>query len=129
MCSTRWNVALRCIVLDRWPPIERQEPGTLAEAASARHAAKDPFDRRTGAPHWQELERILDRDVIEPQLEQAGESTDPLERNLRVTLAELSREYHTAAWQPADGRVALRDRVAAAKQILALTKEVRSCQR
>ncbi len=63
------------------------------------------------------------------QLEQADEATDALERNLRVTLAELSRAFHAGSWQPADGRVALRDQVAAAKQILALTKAVRSCRR
>jgi hypothetical protein len=118
-----------CVMLDRWPLIEPQEPRTFVEAISALHAPQDRLDRRTAAPDWQQLERLTDRDVIEPMLKPVDEMADPLERNLRVTLAELSRAFHAGSWQPADGRVALRDRVAATKQILALTKEVRSCQR
>jgi hypothetical protein len=115
-----------CVMLDRWPLIEPQEPRTLVEAVSALHAPQDRLDRRTAPQDRQLLERLLHRDLIESILKPDDETTGPLERNLRVTLAELSRVFHLGAWQPAVGSVALRERLAAAKQILAITKELRS---
>ena len=115
-----------CVMLDRWPLIEPQEPRTFVEAISALHAPQDRLDRRTAAPDWQQFERLTDRDVIGPMLQQAGEVPDARERNLGVVLAELSRAYHLGAWQPAGGSAALRERVAAAREIRVLTKELRS---
>jgi hypothetical protein len=115
-----------CVMLDRWPLMESREPRTFLEAISAMLPPKDQFDRGTASPDSQLIERLLHRDVIEPVLKPEDEMTGPLERNLRVTLAELSRVFHLGAWQPADGSVALRERLAAAKQILAITKELRS---
>jgi hypothetical protein len=115
-----------CVMLDRWPLIESQEPRTLVEVISALHAPQDRLDRRIGAPDRQQLERMVDREVIAPMLKTVDEMTCPLERNLRVALAELSRAFHLGTWQPADGSVAHRERLAYAKQILAITKELRS---
>ncbi len=115
-----------CVMLDRWPLIEPQEPRTFLEAISATHPPKDQFDRGTASPDRHLIERLLHRDVIEPMLKPEDEMTGPLERNLRVALAELSRVFHLSPWQSADGSVALRERLAYAKQILAITKELRS---
>ncbi len=112
-----------CVMLDRWPLIEPQEPRTLVEAVSAMLAPQDQFDRRTAPP---DIERILDRDLFGPMLHGMEEITDAFERNLRATLVGVSRVFLRGTWQPANGSMTLRECVAAARQIRALTKDLRS---
>jgi hypothetical protein len=114
-----------CVMLDRWPLIESHEPSTLAETVSTMGAARDPFDQRAGVPDRPQLDQMLVQKVIAPLMQRADKTTNELDRNLIVTLVGLSQEYHLGAWRK-DGSVALRDRVAAARQIQALTKDLRS---
>jgi hypothetical protein len=52
---------------------------------------------------WDRIERLLQKELIEPLLKQAEETTDPLEKSLGVQLAGLTGTLHTQLLRLATG--------------------------
>jgi hypothetical protein len=97
-----------CQTLERSALGPRPEPETLVEAVRElnvypRTASFDALTSRS----WDLAERLLQREVIEPLLKQAEETTDPLERSLCVQLAGLSGTLHTLMLRLATGAASL----------------------
>jgi hypothetical protein len=82
----------------------RPEPETLVEAVRELNAyPRTPsFDALT-LRSWDRIERLLQKELIEPLLKQAEETADPLEKSLVVQLAGLTATLHTQLLRLATG--------------------------
>jgi hypothetical protein len=57
----------------------------------------DPLDAQRKKLAWDHVERLQDSELIAPLLECARETSDPAQRNLVVTFANVSRPFHLQA--------------------------------
>ncbi len=70
-------------------------PETYAEAANNwMKMQPDPLDAQRKKIAWDHVERLQYSELIAPLLVWARETVDPAQRNLAVTLANVSRTYH-----------------------------------
>lgn len=82
----------------------RPEPETLIEAVRELNAyPRTPSFDALMLRSWDRIERLLQKELIEPLLKQAEETADPLEKSLGVQLAGLTGPLHTRLLRLATG--------------------------
>lgn len=74
---------------------QKYAPKSYAEAANKWMTIQhNPLDAQRKKLAWDQVEHLLDAELIAPILEWAHATTDPAQRNLAVTLADISRTFH-----------------------------------
>ncbi len=116
------------------PPV----PATYAEAVAAWKASADSDFELFGAEKWKAVQECLQKDLIDPLLKEAEETSDPHLRNQLVVVAGLNSLVHqqllslAAAAAPGGARGPTGPRelpAEALKQVLALTDRLQSMRK
>jgi hypothetical protein len=112
-----------CVMLDRWPLADRTAD-SLAEAARNLSVSSTQVNCWNDSTPEQQFAEAVNRRIIEPLLAEADKAAEPLSGNLLLGIGGLSKMFQAKVWGP-QANHQVRDLLALAKTVLAMSKEAR----